>query len=254
MTLVSTVGGASGPLFGTLFLRMGAVARRHAERHRRQQLAAALRAGLDGVVARGKAEPGDKTMYDALAPAVDALDAALAERADAGRRAAAAPAPRPTRAATRPSRCWPARAGPATSASAASATRTRARPASRCCCRRPPSRGVPSHDRRRHGVGIVVVSHSRALAARRGRAGGGDAARPRRCGSRSPPGWTTRRSAPTPSQIKEAIERGRRPGRRRGPDGPRQRGAQRRARPRPARRPDGPRPGRPVARRRSSRG
>jgi dihydroxyacetone kinase-like protein len=42
------------------------------------QLAAALRAGLDGVVARGKAEPGDKTMYDALAPSVDALDAALA--------------------------------------------------------------------------------------------------------------------------------------------------------------------------------
>jgi dihydroxyacetone kinase-like protein len=40
-----------------------------------------LRAGLDGVVARGKAEPGDKTMYDALAPAVQALDAAL----DAGR-------------------------------------------------------------------------------------------------------------------------------------------------------------------------
>ncbi len=40
--------------------------------------AKALRAGLDGVVARGKAEAGDKTMYDALAPAVDALDAALA--------------------------------------------------------------------------------------------------------------------------------------------------------------------------------
>ena len=40
--------------------------------------AAALRAGLEGVVARGKAEPGDKTMYDALAPAVDALDKALA--------------------------------------------------------------------------------------------------------------------------------------------------------------------------------
>ena len=42
--------------------------------------AAALRAGLGGVVARGKAEPGDKTMYDALAPAVDALDSALGDQ------------------------------------------------------------------------------------------------------------------------------------------------------------------------------
>ena len=44
-------------------------------------LAAALRAGLGGVVARGKAETGDKTMYDALAPAVEALDGALEEQA-----------------------------------------------------------------------------------------------------------------------------------------------------------------------------
>jgi dihydroxyacetone kinase-like protein len=76
MTLVSTVGGASGPLFGTLFLRMGS-SFGDAEAPSARQLAAALRAGLDGVVARGKAEPGDKTMYDALAPSVDALDAAL---------------------------------------------------------------------------------------------------------------------------------------------------------------------------------
>ena len=41
-------------------------------------LAAALRAGLDGIVARGKPEAGDKTMFDAMAPAVDAMDAALA--------------------------------------------------------------------------------------------------------------------------------------------------------------------------------
>jgi phosphoenolpyruvate---glycerone phosphotransferase subunit DhaL len=78
MTLVSTVGGASGPLFGTLFLRIGTSLGETAEVSP-LQVAAALRAGLDGVVARGKAEPGDKTMYDALAPAVDALDAALAE-------------------------------------------------------------------------------------------------------------------------------------------------------------------------------
>jgi dihydroxyacetone kinase-like protein len=78
MTLVSTVGGASGPLYGTAFLRM-ATAAGDAESLDGPAFAKALRAGLEGVVIRGKAEPGDKTMYDALAPAVDALDAALAE-------------------------------------------------------------------------------------------------------------------------------------------------------------------------------
>ncbi|HMK92979.1 MAG TPA: dihydroxyacetone kinase subunit DhaL [Thermoleophilia bacterium] len=72
MTLVSTVGGAAGPLYGTLFLRMGAAAGAAGE----LSLAgwtAALEAGLAGVQARGKAEPGDKTMVDALQPAVRAL-------------------------------------------------------------------------------------------------------------------------------------------------------------------------------------
>jgi phosphoenolpyruvate---glycerone phosphotransferase subunit DhaL len=76
MTLVSTVGGASGPLYGTFFLRM-ATAIGDADTVDQKLFAAALRAGVEGVVARGKAEAGDKTMYDALAPAVDALDAAL---------------------------------------------------------------------------------------------------------------------------------------------------------------------------------
>ncbi len=76
MTLVSTIGGASGPLYGTFFLRMAAGAG-DADALDGAGFAAALRAGLDGVVARGKATAGDKTMYDALAPAVDALDAAL---------------------------------------------------------------------------------------------------------------------------------------------------------------------------------
>lgn len=76
MTLVSTVGGASGPLFGTFFLRMG-TSFGEAEVVTPKDFAAALHAGLDGVVARGKAEPGDKTMYDALAPAVSALEQAL---------------------------------------------------------------------------------------------------------------------------------------------------------------------------------
>jgi dihydroxyacetone kinase-like protein len=78
MTLVSSVGGASGPLYGTLFLRMGSTLG-DVPTATPDQLAGALRAGLDGVVARGKAQAEDKTMYDALAPAVTALEAALAD-------------------------------------------------------------------------------------------------------------------------------------------------------------------------------
>lgn len=81
MTLVSTVGGASGPLYGTFFLRFAAATGEVVELDPKG-LAAALRAGLDGIVARGKAEAGDKTMYDALGPAVDALDAALEQGDD----------------------------------------------------------------------------------------------------------------------------------------------------------------------------
>lgn len=77
MTLVSSVGGASGPLYGTFFLRMGMASGAVTELDG-PALGASLRAGLDGIVARGKAEAGDKTMYDAMAPAVDAFDAALA--------------------------------------------------------------------------------------------------------------------------------------------------------------------------------
>jgi dihydroxyacetone kinase-like protein len=77
MTLISTVGGASGPLFGTFFLRMG-TALGDQDAPAAETLAAALRAGLAGVVQRGKAVAGDKTMYDALAPAVEAFEAALA--------------------------------------------------------------------------------------------------------------------------------------------------------------------------------
>ena len=77
MTLVSTVGGASGPLYGTLFLRMASTAG-DVDALDGPAFATAMRAGVDGVVQRGKAQAGDKTMFDALAPAVDALDEALA--------------------------------------------------------------------------------------------------------------------------------------------------------------------------------
>ena len=77
MTLISKVGGASGPLYGTAFIRM-ATAAGDASSLDPPAVAAVLRAALEGVVARGKASLGDKTMVDALSPAVDALDAALA--------------------------------------------------------------------------------------------------------------------------------------------------------------------------------
>jgi dihydroxyacetone kinase-like protein len=77
MKLVSTVGGASGPLYGTFFLRVGA-ALGDADTFTPVEFAAALRAGVAGVVARGKAEAGDKTMLDTLEPALDALDVSLA--------------------------------------------------------------------------------------------------------------------------------------------------------------------------------
>lgn len=75
MTLVSKVGGASGPLYGTFLLRFGTALTGEVTP---ASLGEALRAGIGGVLARGKAELGDKTMYDALAPALDAYDAAVA--------------------------------------------------------------------------------------------------------------------------------------------------------------------------------
>jgi dihydroxyacetone kinase-like protein len=86
MALVSSVGGAAGPLYGTLFLQMGGALAGQEE----VDLAgwtAAWRKGLEGVQARGKAQPGDKTMVDALLPAVEALE--QAPDLDAGLRAAA---------------------------------------------------------------------------------------------------------------------------------------------------------------------
>ncbi|MER6471127.1 dihydroxyacetone kinase subunit DhaL [Streptomyces collinus] len=81
--LISTVGGASGPLYGTLLRRAGK-ALGDATEVDEAQLAEALRAGVDGVMALGGAAPGDKTMIDALAPAVDALpDGFAAARAAA---------------------------------------------------------------------------------------------------------------------------------------------------------------------------
>ena len=83
MTLVSTVGGAGGPLYGTLFLQLGVAAAGKAELAA-EDWKAGLEAAVAGVVARGKAEPQDKTMVDALTPARDAYAAALAGGAALG--------------------------------------------------------------------------------------------------------------------------------------------------------------------------
>ena len=93
MALVSTVGGASGPLYGTFFLRFGG-SLEEAATVDAAAFGAALKAGVAGVQARGKAEAGDKTMYDAWLPAVQAYDDAVAGGGDlrAGLQAAAAAA------------------------------------------------------------------------------------------------------------------------------------------------------------------
>lgn len=78
MTLVSTVGGAAGPLYGTYFLRFGMKAGDVAE-IAAAELGEALQAGLEGVVVRGKPEAGDKTMFDAMAPGTSAYGASIAQ-------------------------------------------------------------------------------------------------------------------------------------------------------------------------------
>jgi dihydroxyacetone kinase-like protein len=72
MTLVSTVGGAAGPLYGTFFLQAGAKLAGKTEMTLPEWVTA-LDAAIQGVQMRGKAETGDKTMLDALLPALEAL-------------------------------------------------------------------------------------------------------------------------------------------------------------------------------------
>ena len=78
MTLISTVGGAGGPLYGTFFLQVGMKTAGKMELSL-TDWADALEAALNGVIMRGKAELGDKTMVDALTPAVAALKQSIQE-------------------------------------------------------------------------------------------------------------------------------------------------------------------------------
>lgn len=81
MTLISSIGGASGPLYGTFFLRAStAVAGK--EELTAEDVLEMLKAGLDGVLGRGKAQLGDKTMIDVLTPAVIAFQEAVSQGED----------------------------------------------------------------------------------------------------------------------------------------------------------------------------
>jgi dihydroxyacetone kinase-like protein len=90
--LISTVGGASGPLYGTLLRRTGKALGDAAEVSA-EQLAEALRAGVEAVMTLGGAAPGDKTMIDALVPAVDALGDSFAAARTAAEEGAVATTP-----------------------------------------------------------------------------------------------------------------------------------------------------------------
>ena len=113
MALISSVGGAAGPLYGTLLLQIGTALAGQAEVDQ-AAFAAAWRKGLEGVQARGKAQSGDKTM-------VDALTSRRSMRSSRRRTSTPVCGQRsrpPSRACTRRPRSSRARDGPATSASA----------------------------------------------------------------------------------------------------------------------------------------
>jgi phosphoenolpyruvate---glycerone phosphotransferase subunit DhaL len=78
MKVISTVGGASGPLYGSFFLALGTTGGASGSTDA-AGLVAALKAAVGAVQSRGKAEPGDKTMLDALLPAIDAMESSLAD-------------------------------------------------------------------------------------------------------------------------------------------------------------------------------
>lgn len=91
MTLVSTVGGAGGPLYGTFFLKAGMTLSGKNELSA-EDMAAALKSAIEGVKMRGKATTGEKTMLDALVPALEAMQKSVANGGDVHAALAAATA------------------------------------------------------------------------------------------------------------------------------------------------------------------
>ena len=92
--ITSRIGGTSGPIWGTAFLRAGAAATGKTELTG-EDVVAMLRASIEGIKQRGNADLGDKTLLDALLPAVDELEAALAAASRGHRAAGNAPRGRP---------------------------------------------------------------------------------------------------------------------------------------------------------------
>jgi phosphoenolpyruvate---glycerone phosphotransferase subunit DhaL len=82
LVITSRIGGTSGPIWGTAFLRAGATAGEATEIDG-AQIVAMLRAAIDGIKARGSASLGDKTLLDSLVPAIDAIEKQLADGAGA---------------------------------------------------------------------------------------------------------------------------------------------------------------------------
>jgi phosphoenolpyruvate---glycerone phosphotransferase subunit DhaL len=83
MVISARIGGTSGPIWGTAFLRAASVAKGKADISSADAVAM-LRAAIDGIKARGGADVGDKTLLDALVPVANALEQAVADGADAG--------------------------------------------------------------------------------------------------------------------------------------------------------------------------
>ncbi len=83
LTLTSKVGGVSGPIWGTAFLRAGVAAGDRTELAP-EDVIAILRAAITGIMARGGASLGEKTLLDALVPATDSLEAAIGDPAMQG--------------------------------------------------------------------------------------------------------------------------------------------------------------------------
>ena len=130
-------GGTSGPLFGMWFTQVARAAGTAARRGTRRAARPVPKPALAGIQRLGGAKPGDKTMVDALAPAVEALNAAAGSGATARRRARRRGRGGARRARRRPSRCSRAAGARATWVRRRAASATLARSRSRCSSRAP---------------------------------------------------------------------------------------------------------------------
>ncbi len=126
MTLLSSVGGASGPLFGTFFIRAAQTTQAR-QSLTLEELYQMFRDGADGVISRGKAEPGDKTMCDVWVPVVESLRQSC-EQNLLFRRRSTLPVASPNPLHKVRLRCKPAKAAPVISVNAVLVTRIPARP------------------------------------------------------------------------------------------------------------------------------